>query len=134
MSDEDSERQAISILQGLDHQQAFQTSKRAASPSPSQSYNDRQTKIARSSRGRTGCLNCRRRRKKCDEAKPQCVRCQSHGEVCEPDREVVFRLMGLGSDHPSMKRPTTTRSQSPQAFTVSDSLPTVPNPYSIIFY
>lgn len=55
----------------------------------------------RSSR-RNGCLNCRRRRKKCDEAKPVCGKCAAHGEVCEADDGIIFRSSGIGSDHPSM--------------------------------
>lgn len=32
---------------------------------------------------RTGCLTCKIRRKKCDEAKPECQRCRSTGRVCD---------------------------------------------------
>lgn len=41
-------------------------------------------------RTRTGCLTCRRRRVKCDEAKPFCNRCRSANFVCggyEPPRQ-----------------------------------------------
>ncbi|KAJ9611805.1 uncharacterized protein PV06_11419 [Exophiala oligosperma] len=31
---------------------------------------------------RTGCVICKRRRIKCDEAKPQCLRCVKHGSHC----------------------------------------------------
>jgi hypothetical protein len=39
----------------------------------------------RTSRGRTraGCLTCKRRRVKCDEAHPQCSRCLRAALVCE---------------------------------------------------
>ncbi|KAE8379106.1 hypothetical protein BDV26DRAFT_260080 [Aspergillus bertholletiae] len=30
----------------------------------------------------TGCNTCRRRKVKCDEAKPECLRCVKHGHVC----------------------------------------------------
>ncbi|CAI7586611.1 unnamed protein product [Penicillium glandicola] len=35
----------------------------------------------RKSRG--GCVKCKQRRVKCDEAKPHCVRCQKHGIECD---------------------------------------------------
>ncbi|KAG8533072.1 uncharacterized protein KY384_001855 [Bacidia gigantensis] len=38
-------------------------------------------------RTRTGCLTCRRRRVKCDEAKPVCNRCQTANLVCDGYRE-----------------------------------------------
>ncbi|KAH8682826.1 hypothetical protein BGZ60DRAFT_368780 [Tricladium varicosporioides] len=34
-------------------------------------------------RGRTGCITCRIRRIKCDEAKPNCSRCTSTGRKCD---------------------------------------------------
>lgn len=36
-----------------------------------------------SNRTKTGCLTCRRRKKKCDEAKPECNNCIRGGFVCE---------------------------------------------------
>ncbi|KAK4151694.1 hypothetical protein C8A00DRAFT_35645 [Chaetomidium leptoderma] len=39
---------------------------------------------------RTGCLTCKKRKLKCDEAKPHCRRCSSTGRACEgyhPDRQ-----------------------------------------------
>lgn len=56
----------------------------------------------RSLRGRSGCLNCRRRRKKCDESKPSCAKCRRLDEVCEWDSGLSFRLSCLSADHPSM--------------------------------
>ncbi|KAF2637814.1 hypothetical protein P280DRAFT_471981, partial [Massarina eburnea CBS 473.64] len=35
-------------------------------------------------RTRTGCKECRRRRKKCDEKKPSCATCMKLGRRCEP--------------------------------------------------
>ncbi|KAH7399936.1 hypothetical protein BKA64DRAFT_469642 [Cadophora sp. MPI-SDFR-AT-0126] len=32
---------------------------------------------------KTGCITCRTRRVKCDEAKPSCLRCQKSGRTCE---------------------------------------------------
>ncbi|KAH6613011.1 C6 zinc finger domain protein [Boeremia exigua] len=55
----------------------------------------RSNKLTKQTRGRLGCLNCRRRRKKCDEFKPACSRCQSKAEHCEWDTGVRFRMYGL---------------------------------------
>ncbi|KAH7080302.1 putative C6 transcription factor [Paraphoma chrysanthemicola] len=49
----------------------------------------------RSKRARTrtrhGCLNCKSRRRKCDEAKPICGRCRDRGEYCEWGSRLIFR-------------------------------------------
>lgn len=37
----------------------------------------------RKRRARTGCLNCRKKHKKCDETKPNCSSCMKKSEVCE---------------------------------------------------
>ncbi|KAL4927250.1 uncharacterized protein BDV17DRAFT_299196 [Aspergillus undulatus] len=42
-------------------------------------------------RSRTGCLTCRTRKLKCDEAKPVCTQCQKGGRECRPSEGVVFR-------------------------------------------
>ncbi|KAJ5842712.1 Aflatoxin biosynthesis regulatory protein [Penicillium rubens] len=34
-------------------------------------------------KSRAGCVNCKQRRVKCDEAKPHCLRCQRHGIECD---------------------------------------------------
>ena len=70
-----------------------------ASPSPSRA---RDGPSKRSLRGRSGCLNCRRRRKKCDETKPSCTKCDRLGEECEWDSGLSFRFSSLEADHPSM--------------------------------
>lgn len=70
-----------------------------ASPSPQQ---PRDGPSKRSLRGRSGCLNCRRRRKKCDESKPSCAKCERLGEECEWDSGLSFRFTSLEADHPSM--------------------------------
>ncbi|KAK1717486.1 hypothetical protein CaCOL14_004290 [Colletotrichum acutatum] len=33
-------------------------------------------------RSRTGCLDCRRRKRRCDEGKPKCASCRRHGVAC----------------------------------------------------
>lgn len=37
----------------------------------------------RKRRARTGCLNCRKKHKKCDETKPTCSSCMKKSELCE---------------------------------------------------
>ncbi|KEQ86832.1 hypothetical protein M438DRAFT_268432 [Aureobasidium pullulans EXF-150] len=71
-----------------------------ASPSPPHDVEKGPSK--RSLRGRSGCLNCRRRRKKCDELKPRCAKCKRLGEECEWDSGLSFRFTALEADHPSM--------------------------------
>ncbi|KAJ5384380.1 Protein of unknown function DUF3468 [Penicillium concentricum] len=41
-----------------------------------------QAKITKG-RSKTGCITCRRRKKKCDETKPACQNCQKNAVVCE---------------------------------------------------
>ncbi|KAE8549724.1 hypothetical protein EYB25_008248 [Talaromyces marneffei] len=48
-----------------------------------------QMKVAKG-RSKTGCITCRRRKKKCDETKPACLNCQKNAVVCEgyPPKEI----------------------------------------------
>ncbi|KAJ5835142.1 hypothetical protein N7447_001168 [Penicillium robsamsonii] len=48
-----------------------------------------QAKITKG-RSKTGCITCRRRKKKCDETKPACQNCQKNAVVCEgyPPKEI----------------------------------------------
>ncbi|KAL2753169.1 hypothetical protein ACRALDRAFT_1072280 [Sodiomyces alcalophilus JCM 7366] len=34
-------------------------------------------------RSKTGCITCRKRKKKCDEAKPRCMNCEKNAVLCE---------------------------------------------------
>ncbi|KAL7931182.1 hypothetical protein V8C35DRAFT_119060 [Trichoderma chlorosporum] len=64
-------------------------------------------------RVRTGCLSCRKRRRKCDEGKPQCGSCQERNVVCKyPDLTFVMgpklgaqELSGSSSDQPASSYP-----------------------------
>ncbi|XHG01026.1 hypothetical protein AWENTII_004432 [Aspergillus wentii] len=61
----------------------------------------------RRKRTRTGCLNCSRRRRKCDEAKPTCTGCKRRGEQCQSRQLGSFRdsnMKVLGPEHPSMNQ------------------------------
>ncbi|KAL4804427.1 fungal-specific transcription factor domain-containing protein [Aspergillus unguis] len=57
-------------------------------------------------RTRTGCVNCSRRRRKCDEAKPSCTGCKRRGDRCQWRVLGAFRdanIKVLEAEHPSMK-------------------------------
>ncbi|QYT02253.1 Zn(2)-C6 fungal-type domain-containing protein [Trichoderma simmonsii] len=41
-------------------------------------------------RARTGCLSCRRRRRKCDEQKPRCSSCDTRGISCQYPDGLIF--------------------------------------------
>ncbi|KAI9653277.1 MAG: hypothetical protein M1831_006112 [Alyxoria varia] len=43
----------------------------------------REDKNSLKARTKTGCLTCRRRKKKCDESKPNCLNCQKTNAICE---------------------------------------------------
>ncbi|UPX18534.1 uncharacterized protein EKO05_0008831 [Ascochyta rabiei] len=42
-------------------------------------------------RVRSGCMQCRTKRRKCDEAKPVCGRCKGKKEACQWGTRIVFR-------------------------------------------
>ena len=63
--------------------------------------------MERRKRTRTGCVNCSRRRRKCDEAKPTCTGCKRRGDECQWRMLGAFRDSNtkvLESDHPSMSQ------------------------------
>ncbi|KGO66629.1 hypothetical protein PEX1_064660 [Penicillium expansum] len=41
-------------------------------------------------RVRTGCLTCRKRRRKCDEQKPTCANCEAKGFACKYSSDLAF--------------------------------------------
>jgi hypothetical protein len=95
-------------------------------------------KIVRKTRTRSGCLNCRRRRRKCmplstrlklkwtfadtqfagDETRPSCIKCQQRHDICEWGLKLSFKAenaTALRGDHPSMVE---TSRKTPRTFKV----------------
>lgn len=86
--------------------------------------------VERKKRTRTGCLNCNRRRRKCDEAKPTCTGCKRRGDECRWRLLGAFReanIQVLESDHPSMSQGVTASKQKrPSRFKILNALSNSP--------
>ncbi|KAF1955622.1 hypothetical protein CC80DRAFT_87932 [Byssothecium circinans] len=55
-------------------------------------------------RTKTGCGTCRRRKKKCDEAKPECNNCQRGGFICEGyANKIPWPKNGVQKPHPPLQ-------------------------------
>ncbi|ODQ64882.1 hypothetical protein NADFUDRAFT_66016 [Nadsonia fulvescens var. elongata DSM 6958] len=54
-----------------------------ASTDDMQAQEKKQTRSRNTPRSRQGCITCRKRKKRCDEAKPVCITCRRLGLVCE---------------------------------------------------
>ncbi|KAF4511976.1 hypothetical protein G6O67_001168 [Ophiocordyceps sinensis] len=59
------------------------------------------TKVTKG-RSKTGCITCRKRKKKCDEAKPRCMNCEKNAVVCEGYHEK--QLWKSGKDRAEEER------------------------------
>lgn len=68
-----------------------ETSSDTRESSPPQPANNGKLQSAGKKRSRNGCLNCRRKRRKCSETKPTCEGCQARGEACQWGIKVSFR-------------------------------------------
>ncbi|KAI1311481.1 hypothetical protein F5Y03DRAFT_308137 [Xylaria venustula] len=69
--------------------------------------NDGQKKRVRC---RTGCWNCRRRRRKCNGKEPTCETCSQKGEICQWGIKLSFRPennYSVPDSHPSMQHAST---------------------------
>ena len=86
--------------------------------------------MERKKRTRTGCLNCSRRRRKCDEAKPTCTGCKRRGDDCQWRLLGAFReanIKVLDSGHPSMSQGVTASQQKrPSRFKILNALSNSP--------
>jgi hypothetical protein len=67
-----------------------ETSPETRESSPPPSSNNGKLQTAGKKRSRNGCLNCRRKRRKCSETKPTCEGCQARGETCQWGMKVSF--------------------------------------------
>ncbi|CZT46464.1 uncharacterized protein RSE6_06891 [Rhynchosporium secalis] len=56
-------------------------------------------------RVRTGCLTCRRRRRKCDEKKPSCENCQAKGLACSYGTKLNFVAQPISGRRQPEERP-----------------------------
>jgi hypothetical protein len=58
-------------------------------------------------RAKTGCGTCRRRKKKCDEAKPECNNCTRIGIICQGYMDkMMLRKNEISTSLPSLSDPT----------------------------
>lgn len=92
--------------------------------SPSQQTNGKLPTSGKK-RSRNGCLNCRRKRRKCSETKPTCEGCQTRAEVCEWGVKVSFRpenAQTVGKEHHALFRRTSSASRSFQIVDVTNEV------------
>ncbi|KAI1122764.1 fungal-specific transcription factor domain-containing protein [Nemania abortiva] len=61
------------------------------------------TKVTKG-RSKTGCITCRKRKKKCDEAKPRCLNCEKNAVVCEGYHEKTLWKSGREKDEEKQRR------------------------------
>ena len=76
-------------------------------------------------RTRTGCLNCRRKKRKCDEQRPACATCERRCERCEWGLKISFRsenAQALEEAHPSMTRMARKRPRKFQILNVTSEV------------
>ncbi|KAI1756895.1 hypothetical protein F4782DRAFT_537312 [Xylaria castorea] len=67
-------------------------------------------RLKKKTRCRTGCWNCRRKRRKCNGKQPTCKVCSRKGEVCEWGIKLSFRPennYSIPDTHPSMRQAST---------------------------
>lgn len=84
--------------------------------------NDRATGKPKRARVRSGCMRCRTKRRKCDEAKPVCGRCKDKKESCQWGTRIVFRERNhLSLDTPQLfSTQKKSKSAAPNNFEIQD--------------
>jgi hypothetical protein len=101
-----------------------------SAPPESEDPNPQNSGAERRKRTRTGCVNCSRRRRKCDEAKPACTGCERRGDKCQWRMLGAFResnIKVLQSDHPSMSQGVTTnKNKRPSRFKILNAAQNTP--------
>ena len=93
--------------------------------SPSQPQTNGKLPSTGKKRSRNGCLNCRRKRRKCSETKPTCEGCQTRGEVCEWGVKVSFRpenAQTVSKEHHALFRRTSSSSRTFQIVDVTNEV------------
>lgn len=102
-----------------------------SNPQSSQAMTQGLRSTERKKRTRTGCLNCCRRRRKCDEVKPGCTGCKRRGEECQWRQLGSFRAANikmLEPDHPSMNQAgSLSRTKRQSKFKILNAVPGIPN-------
>ncbi|KAH6714633.1 hypothetical protein BKA61DRAFT_361617 [Leptodontidium sp. MPI-SDFR-AT-0119] len=80
-------------------------------------------KLTNITRGRSGCDGCRRRKKRCDESKPDCAACRRLGKRCEwPSRRLKFCTDILSQNGDQNKTVRVVSSQESGIGSISESL------------
>ncbi|KAI0128015.1 fungal-specific transcription factor domain-containing protein [Xylariales sp. AK1849] len=79
-------------------------------------------------RSKTGCITCRKRKKKCDEAKPRCMNCEKNAVVCEGYNEKT--IWKSGKEKAAQDRYST---QSLPAITLQPIFQGVETPEDMVF-
>ncbi|CAG8889573.1 unnamed protein product [Penicillium egyptiacum] len=106
------------------------TSRQTSAPLGPQDSHPLNSGMGRRKRTRTGCVNCSRRRRKCDEAKPTCTGCKRRGDECQWRMLGAFRdsnIKVLESDHPSMSQGVAAGTSKRQSrFKILNSAPISP--------
>jgi hypothetical protein len=102
-----------------------ETSSDTRESSPPPPANNGKLQSAGKKRSRNGCLNCRRKRRKCSETKPTCEGCKSRGEACQWGIKVSFRpenAQTVGKEHHALFRNASTSNRTYQIVDVTSEI------------
>lgn len=111
----------IDALKDKENDTSSDTRESSQPPPP----NNGKLQSAGKKRSRNGCLNCRRKRRKCSETKPTCEGCQSRGEACQWGVKVSFRpenAQTVGKEHHALFRNATTPNRTYQIVDVTSEI------------